>query len=458
MWNMFGIAVLLLSLLMPVQAETQDTDQLQEEESVSLDAVIYFYRMKSFTDSMLNPTLYTRGRSLVTLEKNRFFALPVPAGTHYFSWSDQPKKDEEAWVRVNPGQMVFFKVRRREITPVSEAVATRDMRNLAAVESRNIFDPTVERTAPAEMRVALQRRLVVPEVGEDVANSEQEKAELDFESARQNPALPRPTAGLEASLTLDELLALLEADISEGIILDKIAVSGCQCDTSAATIITLKGAGASDELIRQIIVGRIETTLPSRAALVDTLKDSPPVPDLPTAIATPDGRLRWSESSPGMDSIMRDGMLRLSIRAPDGLEVGASIRKYNWDWLNKNHAVTLNIENRANYRVTIEPLAVELIELPKNKPVDQVSVQRLVNMHGSAPSASWAELFGLNQTATALEALSTAQFLTTTALSTNTLSPGEERSGIVWYKQDGNELLVLVPVGRWVFEFPFHYE
>ena len=127
MWNMFGIAVLLLSLLMPVQAETQDTDQLQEEESVSLDAVIYFYRMKSFTDSMLNPTLYTRGRSLVTLEKNRFFALPVPAGTHYFSWSDQPKKDEEAWVRVNSGQMVFFKVRRREITPVSQAVATREL-------------------------------------------------------------------------------------------------------------------------------------------------------------------------------------------------------------------------------------------------------------------------------------------------------------------------------------------
>ena len=101
-------------------------------------------------------------------------------------------------------------------------------------------------------------------------------------------------------------------------------------------------------MIRQIIVGRIETTLPSRAAVVDTLKGSPPVPDLPTAIATPDGRLRWSESSPGMDSIMRDGMLRLSIRAPDGLEVGASIRKYNWDWLNKNHAVTLNIENESS--------------------------------------------------------------------------------------------------------------
>ena len=45
----------------------------------------------------------------------------------------------------------------------------------------------------------------------------------------------------------------------------EIALSGCQCDTAAAAIITLKGAGASDELIRQIIVGRIEASRPSRA-------------------------------------------------------------------------------------------------------------------------------------------------------------------------------------------------
>ena len=243
MWNVFGIAVLLSSFLLVAQAETQDKAQFQEEESVSRGAVIYFYRMKSFTDSMRNPTLYTRGRPLVKLGKKRFFALPVPAGTHYFSWSEQPKKGEEAWVTVNPDQMVFFKVRWREIVPVSEASATRDMRNLAAVESKDIFDSTVERTAPAEMRVALQRRLVVQEVDENISSSERERAELDFDSVRQNPALPRPPAGLEdPPLTHDQLLALLEADIAEELILDKIALSGCQCDTAAAAIITLKGA------------------------------------------------------------------------------------------------------------------------------------------------------------------------------------------------------------------------
>lgn len=176
MRNVFGIAILLSSLLLQVQAEMQDKAQYQEEESVSRDAVIYFYRMKSFTDSVLNPTIYTSGRPLVKLEKNRFFALPVPAGTHYFSWSDQPKKGEEAWVTVDPGQMVFFKIRWREIKPTSEASATRDMRNLTAVEIDNIFDPTVERTALDEMRVALQSRLAVQEVDEYLPSSEIEAA------------------------------------------------------------------------------------------------------------------------------------------------------------------------------------------------------------------------------------------------------------------------------------------
>ena len=452
----FSVILLVLAVGTVWGQEERKTDaeirQILINESISYDAVIYFYRMKSFTDSSLNPTLFTRGRPLVKLEKKRFFALPVPAGTHYFSWSDQPKEGQKARVTVGPGQMGFFKVRWREIKPVSETSATRDMRDLEAVEVKNIFDPSVEMTTLGEMRVALEARLIVQSM-------EKGETEVDLEPVRQNPALPRATAGSEdPPLTLDELLALLEADIVEEIILAKIALSGCQCDISASAIITLKGAGASDELIRQIIVARTEAPRPSPAAVVDTLKDSPSVPELPTAKATPDSRLRWSAESPGMDSIMRDGMLQLIIRAPDGLEVGASIRKYNWDWLNKNHAVILSIENRADNRVTIEPLAVELIELPKNKLVDQVSVQRLVNMHGSAPSASWSELFGLNQSAGALEAQSTAQFLTTTALSANTLSPGEERSGIVWFKQDGDKLLVLVPLGRWVFEFPFHYE
>ena len=402
----FSVILLVLAVGTVWGQEERKTDaeirQILINESISYDAVIYFYRMKSFTDSSLNPTLFTRGRPLVKLEKKRFFALPVPAGTHYFSWSDQPKEGQEARVTVGPGQVGFFKVRWREIKPVSETSATRDMRDLEAVEVKNIFDPSVEMTTLGEMRVALEARLIVQSM-------EKGETEVDLEPVRQNPALPRATAGSEdPPLTLDELLALLEADIVEEIILAKIALSGCQCDISASAIITLKGAGASDELIRQIIVARTEAPRPSPAAVVDTLKDSPSVPELPTAKATPDSRLRWSAESPGMDSIMRDGMLQLIIRAPDGLEVGASIRKYNWDWLNKNYAVILSIENRADNRVTIEPLAVELIELPKNKLVDQVSVQRLVNMHGSAPSASWSELFGLNQSAGALEAQSTA--------------------------------------------------
>ena len=74
-------------------------------------ATIWLYRTKSSTDSMLNPTIFARGKELAKLEKGQFFSLTVPAGTHYFSWTDRPKEKEEALVELKPGQMVFLKVR-----------------------------------------------------------------------------------------------------------------------------------------------------------------------------------------------------------------------------------------------------------------------------------------------------------------------------------------------------------
>jgi len=72
------------------------------------DALIYFYRTSSFTDSFLNPTIYSGPRRLARLEKDQFFVLPVSAGTHYFSWTDTPEDDEQAWVTVSRGELAFF--------------------------------------------------------------------------------------------------------------------------------------------------------------------------------------------------------------------------------------------------------------------------------------------------------------------------------------------------------------
>ena len=121
--------------------------QAPEIEPVRSDAaLIYFYRTKSITDSFLNPTLYSRERRLAKLEKNQFFALPVPAGTHYFSWTDDPDDDEEAWVRVARGELAFFKVRYRAIEPVEDIEAIGEMRDLKPIEAQNIYDPAIVST------------------------------------------------------------------------------------------------------------------------------------------------------------------------------------------------------------------------------------------------------------------------------------------------------------------------
>ena len=125
-----------------------ETSYAQEADPVrspvrSDDALIYFYRTKSLTDSFLNPTIYSKGRELARLEKDQYFALPVAAGTHYFSWTDDPDDDEEAWVTVTRGQLAFFRVRYRAIEPVEDFEAIEQMRDLGPIEAGNIFDPSV---------------------------------------------------------------------------------------------------------------------------------------------------------------------------------------------------------------------------------------------------------------------------------------------------------------------------
>jgi len=121
-------------------------------------ATIWFYRTKSATDSMLNPTIYSRAGTmklgtprdgaLAKLEKGQFFALAVPAGTYYFSFTDKPKAGSEAWITVISGQHAFFKVRYTEIKPVFPYEAAKDFKNLKAIEPQNVRSSDVLIKAP----------------------------------------------------------------------------------------------------------------------------------------------------------------------------------------------------------------------------------------------------------------------------------------------------------------------
>ncbi len=61
------------------------------------------------------------------------------------------------------------------------------------------------------------------------------------------------TFAQDKPITDEEIVELLKAGISEDLIIDKIRLSGCHCDTSASGMMILKGAGASDALIRSTI-------------------------------------------------------------------------------------------------------------------------------------------------------------------------------------------------------------
>ncbi|HSR51111.1 MAG TPA: outer membrane beta-barrel protein [Acidobacteriota bacterium] len=57
----------------------------------------------------------------------------------------------------------------------------------------------------------------------------------------------------EKPLTNEDIIQMLKSGVSEDIIIEKIAVSGCDCEKSAFDIMILNGAGASPRLVKFII-------------------------------------------------------------------------------------------------------------------------------------------------------------------------------------------------------------
>lgn len=54
-------------------------------------------------------------------------------------------------------------------------------------------------------------------------------------------------------LTVDEIVQMIKAGVSESVIMEKLKLDGCDCRASAVEIMTLRGAHASDALVREVI-------------------------------------------------------------------------------------------------------------------------------------------------------------------------------------------------------------
>src|SRR5262249_16109332 len=117
----------------------------------STTAVIWFFRSKSMTDSVLNATIYENSAPLAKLEKGQYFGVVVQPRTHYFSWTDRPKPREQVYATVRRGEQVFFRAKWRGIAPVDAATWKRELANLRPIESKNVLSSAI---TTAILRVA----------------------------------------------------------------------------------------------------------------------------------------------------------------------------------------------------------------------------------------------------------------------------------------------------------------
>src|SRR5262249_21782231 len=106
-------------------------------------AVIWFFRTKSTTDSVLNPTIYENGAPLAKLEKGQYFGVIVQPGNYNFSWTDRPRPRERAFATVRAGEQVFFHAKWRDITPVDAATWKGEIASLRPIESKNVLSSRI---------------------------------------------------------------------------------------------------------------------------------------------------------------------------------------------------------------------------------------------------------------------------------------------------------------------------
>jgi S1-C subfamily serine protease len=243
--------------------------------------VIWFFRTKSMTDSMLNPTIYENGLPLAKMEKGQYFGVVVQPGTHYFSWTDRPKSREQAYATVRVGEQVFFRVKWRGIAPVDAATWKREVANLRPIESKNVLSSAITTAilAPAgdariqPLRPALGIELQPPpKLSAGDTTSDAAKVPTQIESpapalADDKPKTPVLSSGTGFLVHPDGLLitAFHVVEASK-----KIEV---RCGDLAPQIATLKTASSITDLAVLRIPTRVESYLtfaPKKSASLGT--------------------------------------------------------------------------------------------------------------------------------------------------------------------------------------------
>lgn len=162
----------------------------------------------------------------------------------------------------------------------------------------------------------------------------------------------------------------------------------------------------------------------------------------------------WREYGSCFDSFLKDGS-KVFVIKDDRVNIAVA------GWQAGMTRIDLDIKNIGSQRFDIDPNNVTLLEFgKKSKQVQRLDADQLARSQGTNAriGAIVAGAFGdrsYDKTSENLKAQGNAAWIAGTALRLNTIMPGEEKTGVVWFNKGGPELQLSVNIAGRIYVFPF---
>lgn len=104
---LFAIGCLQIGFAQQPAPQVDKTPATHEAAAESAEGIVYFYRIKQFVGSGLEPSVYCDDKELARMDNGRYFGVKLSAGTHVCRMGDKQTGFE---LDVKPGQSYYAKV------------------------------------------------------------------------------------------------------------------------------------------------------------------------------------------------------------------------------------------------------------------------------------------------------------------------------------------------------------
>ena len=123
----------------------------------------------------------------------------------------------------------------------------------------------------------------------------------------------------------------------------------------------------------------------------------------------------------------------------EDVEVGTTIQRYTWRLWTDSYLVNVVIRNNSDRRLDVNPQEIRLVDREKLRYVQHQNIDEMVEDQAKFDTISE----------------NAADHILSEVLLRTTLFPDESIQGSVWYRHDGKQLSIQIPVHGLILEFPF---